>query len=135
MKLPIAIIAPVLGMLVAFGPGSSRAAGPDVGFVSLVRGKPVLQEGAGQRGLKLMQGLASGSVLTLDVADAVGFCHEPAATSYRLEGAGSVRINRDGITAEAGAPKILTVGRCSTTANSSETGGVLLRAVKPPRTP
>ena len=135
MKLPIAIIAPVLGMLVAANPVASRAAGPDVGFVSLVRGKPVLQDGTGQRGLKLMQGLAPGSVLSLDAADAVGVCHEPAATSYRLEGAGSVRIDKDGIKAETGSPKILTVGRCSATANSSETGGVLLRAVKPPRNP
>gem|GEM_PF-5419453 len=135
MKFPLAIIAAVIGLLTVANPGVSQAAGSDVGFVSLVRGKPVLQEGTSQRGLKLMQGLAPGSVLTLDVADAVGFCHEPAATSYRLEGAGSVRIDREGIKAETGAPKILTVGRCSTTANSSETGGVLLRAVKPSRTP
>lgn len=110
-------------------PGNAAAA--DIGFVSLVHGRPVLQDAAGRKApMKLMQSLEPDSLLVLDANDAVGICHEPAATSYRIEGAGTVRISRDKVAAESGAAKILTVGRCGGTASSSETGGVLLRSVQ-----
>ena len=119
--------------VLACGPASAWAAS-SVGFISLVRGKPSLQDPAGQQlPMKLMQGLSPGTVLVLNANDAVGVCHEPAATSYRIEGTGSVRIDPDRVVAQSGDVRITTVGRCGATANSSETGGVLLRAIKPPK--
>jgi hypothetical protein len=104
----------------------------NVGFVSLVRGRPQMQNGQGQHiPMRLMQGVAPGTILILGAADAVGFCHEPAATSYRLEGAGSVLVAPDNIVPRSGSTRVLSVGRCGATANSSETGGVLLRSIKP----
>ena len=114
--------------------GSTACWAASVGFVSLVRGKPVLQDVAGQpRPMKLMQGLAPGAIVTLNGSDAVGICHEPAATSYRIEGVGTVRIEEDRIVAQSGNVQVLTVGRCGATASSSETGGVLLRTIKTPK--
>jgi hypothetical protein len=109
-------------------------AASNVGFVSLVRGRPQMQNGTGQRApMRLMQGLAPGTVLLLGAADTVGFCHEPAATSYRIEGEGSVLVAPDRIVAQSGGTRITTVGRCGATASSSETGGVLLRSIKTPQ--
>jgi hypothetical protein len=127
---------PLASVLLAalIGSAGPACAASDVGFVSLVRGRPVLTDADGNKlPLKLMQGLGPGFRLLLDVNDAVGICHEPAATSYRIEGAGAVRIDKAGIVAEAGATKVLTVGRCSATASSSETGGVLLRSIQKPK--
>lgn len=112
--------------------GAVSWATSNVGFVSLVRGRPQIQNGAGQRiPMRLMQSLGPGTILVLGESDTIGFCHEAAATSYRIEGAGSALIQSDRIVAHSGGTRILPVGRCGETASSSETGGVLLRSIEP----
>ncbi len=115
---------------------SPAAAGPDVGFISSVKGRPHVQNAAGKIvPVTLMQPLAPGAKIILGANESVGFCHESASKTFRVEGAGAISIGDVGINTEAGGPKVVTAGVCNSSSTPSETGGVLLRSFRPPSSP
>ena len=82
-----------------------------------------------------MQPLSPGAVIILRNNESIGFCHESASKIYRVEGAGTAYIGTVGVNTEAGGPKVVAVGVCSSSSTPSETGGVLLRSFRPPSSP
>lgn len=106
----------------------ARAQG-DVAFVSAVKGKPQLQvDSRRSTPLGLMQVLASGATIALRATDSVDVCHESAAKTFHVEGAGVVRIEPTGLGAEG--PRVTELGGCDSSAAPGETGGVLLRSLR-----
>jgi hypothetical protein len=111
-------------------------AGPDVGFVSSVKGRPQVQTAAGKlTPVTLMQPLSPGAVIVLRQNESIGFCHESASKIFRVEGAGAAYIGDVGVNTEPGGPKVTATGVCNSSAAPSETGGVLLRSFRPPSSP
>jgi hypothetical protein len=130
------LVAVCVQAAICLTPGLAVAAGSEVGFVSAVKGRPQLQNGTGRLSpLTLMQPLAPGAIIVLRANESVGFCHESASRIYRVEGAGVAYIGDVGVNTEPGGAKVLTAGVCTSSATPSETGGVLLRSIRPPASP
>jgi hypothetical protein len=112
-------------------PISVSRADQEVGFVSSVRGRPQFRNDSGHLAvISLMQQLAPGATVVLRTNESFAFCHEPMRKIFRIDGAGSVRIARNGIDSEG--PTVVETGACYSGVPPSETGGVLLRSVVPP---
>jgi hypothetical protein len=52
-----------------------------------------------------------------------------------VEGAGVAYVGDVGVNTEPGGAKVIAAGVCSMSATPSETGGVLLRSIRPPASP
>jgi hypothetical protein len=109
------------------------AANANVGFISAVRGKPQILDADGRLGpLSLMQPLSPGVMIVLRSNESVAICHEGASRTFRVDGAGAAYVGMVGVDSDPGGPRVAATGACAVASTPSETGGVLLRSVRPP---
>jgi hypothetical protein len=109
------------------------AANANVGFVSAVRGKPQVLDADGRLGpVTLMQPLYPGAMIVLRSNESVAICHEGASRTFRVDGAGAAYVGHVGINSDPGGPRVAATGACAVASTPSETGGVLLRSLRPP---
>ena len=126
----------VLALSVMQSASTAALAGADVGFVSSMQGKPQVLIPPGRLApVTLMQTLSPGAMIVLRAKESVRFCHEAASKTFRIEGAGAVYVGDVGINREPGGPTIAETGVCNSSSIPSETGGVLLRSLRPPSSP
>jgi hypothetical protein len=112
--------------------GAAAAQERPIGFVSSVKGQPTLKEAGGEvKALKPLQTFLPGSKLVLSSADTLEICHEAAATAFRIEGAGELAIEANGVAPQTATLKVTQKGRCGRSVPPSVPGGVLLRKVEP----
>ncbi|GGH19223.1 hypothetical protein GCM10007036_21940 [Alsobacter metallidurans] len=130
---PLAGLALLAAGLVA--PGAACAQEQPAGYVSALRGKPQVLADGRLAPMALMQTLPAGAMVVLRAREGFAFCHEGASKTFRVEGAGAVHVGQGGIDADGDGPRIAPMGACAPPASPSETGGVLLRSVRPPASP
>lgn len=126
-----------LALAFAFGAGiaSAQTAPKPVGFVSAVKGLPVLATDDGKRSLLgALKTLPAGSAIIVQKGDQIDICHEATAKTFRVEGTdtGTVAVTQTGLSPSAGVG-LTETGKCGKSAPASVPGGVLLRGIAPPK--